>query len=83
MFVPWTEIDHPDFPGKVIEAGGIKPFAMINPPADTLDALISKNYKFLTTVAAMHPDLEFLDVCLLYTSPSPRDRTRSRMPSTA
>ena len=24
-----------------------------------------------------------LDVCLLYTSPSPRDRTRSRMPSSA
>ena len=26
---------------------------------------------------------EDLDVCLLYTSPSPRDRTRSRMPSSA
>ena len=24
-----------------------------------------------------------LDTCLLYTSPSPRDRTRSRMPSSA
>ena len=26
---------------------------------------------------------ERLSVCLLYTSPSPRDRTRSRMPSSA
>ena len=26
---------------------------------------------------------ENVDVCLLYTSPSPRDRTRSRMPSSA
>ena len=25
----------------------------------------------------------FLETCLLYTSPSPRDRTRSRMPSSA
>ena len=25
----------------------------------------------------------FIDTCLLYTSPSPRDRTRSRMPSSA
>ena len=25
----------------------------------------------------------FADTCLLYTSPSPRDRTRSRMPSSA
>ena len=29
------------------------------------------------------PDLETLYSCLLYTSPSPRDRTRSRMPSSA
>ena len=27
--------------------------------------------------------LERLMICLLYTSPSPRDRTRSRMPSSA
>ena len=27
--------------------------------------------------------LEFTGICLLYTSPSPRDRTRSRMPSSA
>jgi len=62
VFVPWTRIDHPDFPGKEVEAGGIKPFAMINPPSDTLDALINKNFKFLTTVASMHPELEFLDI---------------------
>ena len=30
------------------------------------------------------PDIViFIDACLLYTSPSPRDRTRSRMPSSA
>ena len=28
-------------------------------------------------------DLEITEACLLYTSPSPRDRTRSRMPSSA
>ena len=27
--------------------------------------------------------LKLSDICLLYTSPSPRDRTRSRMPSSA
>jgi hypothetical protein len=61
-FVPWTEITHPDFPGKKTEVGGIKPFVMINPPADTLASLIEKNYKFVTAVAAMHPELEFLDI---------------------
>ena len=27
--------------------------------------------------------IDIINVCLLYTSPSPRDRTRSRMPSSA
>ena len=62
VFVPWTEIKHPDFPGKKSEVGGIKPFAMINPPADTLADLINKNYKFITAIALMHPELEFLDL---------------------
>jgi hypothetical protein len=61
VFVPWTEIKHPDFPDKKVEVGGIKPFVMINPPADTLDYLISKNYKFITAIAGMHPELEYLD----------------------
>ena len=30
-----------------------------------------------------HDVIAFLTSCLLYTSPSPRDRTRSRMPSSA
>ena len=29
------------------------------------------------------PDPQGIKACLLYTSPSPRDRTRSRMPSSA
>ena len=29
------------------------------------------------------PDWFNLEICLLYTSPSPRDRTRPRMPSSA
>ncbi len=62
VYVPWTAVNHPDFPGKTTEVGGLKPFAMVNPPVDTLNALIEKNYKFLTTVAAMHPELEFLDI---------------------
>ena len=34
----------------------------------------------------VRPDLVLLDImlpCLLYTSPSPRDRTRARMPASA
>ena len=32
---------------------------------------------------AFRKDFDPIDDCLLYTSPSPRDRTRSRMPSSA
>ena len=35
------------------------------------------------TVHLLPPDITWLRDCLLYTSPSPRDRTRSRMPSSA
>ena len=41
-----------------------------------LRELQSRGYKNIIT-----KDLS--DLCLLYTSPSPRDRTRSRMPSSA
>ena len=34
-------------------------------------------------VQVINFDWFLCDVCLLYTSPSPRDRTRSRMPSSA
>jgi hypothetical protein len=62
VFVPWTEIKHPDFPGKLTEVGGLKPFVMINPPADTLGDLITRNFQFITAIAEMHPELEFLDI---------------------
>ena len=39
-------------------------------------------YVFITVLPTWF-GLEGLEVCLLYTSPSPRDRTRSRMPSSA
>ena len=42
--------------------------------------------KYISDNDIVNPDgsvPEFLYCCLLYTSPSPRDRTRSRMPSSA
>ena len=39
-------------------------------------------YSVITDVAELEPAAQY-DVCLLYTSPSPRDATLSRMPSSA
>ena len=36
-----------------------------------------------TRIKRLHVEIGRIEACLLYTSPSPRDRTRSRMPSSA
>ena len=68
-------------------------FLASNPTLNTLGDQIRKG-KFRKTVLEdkvndviidLHHKLQVqkVGVCLLYTSPSPRDRTRSRMPSSA
>ena len=59
----------------------------------TATACNFKSAQFATIIADQHAlgrpaarlmsVLIFQQICLLYTSPSPRDRTRSRMPSSA
>ena len=47
----------------------------------SLDAKVMSTVQWLKIEKS---NVKFLDkACLLYTSPSPRDRTRSRMPSSA
>ena len=47
--------------------------------ADTLRAMTMNGYKISETENSRGP----IKACLLYTSPSPRDRQKSRMPSSA
>ena len=54
---------------------------------DEVDSPVSMAQTYLSG-GGMHGDLALVESalstrCLLYTSPSPRDRTRSRMPSSA
>ncbi|HDZ41542.1 MAG TPA: peptidase M14 [Bacteroidetes bacterium] len=62
VFIEWQEIDHPDFPGKTVEVGGIKPFALYNPPEHLLGEVIESNYQFLVEAAKLRPELELLDL---------------------
>ncbi len=61
-FIPWTAIDHPDFPNKKVEVGGLAPFAMINPPANMHDTIIDIHTNFLLDLARMRPRIEIRDV---------------------
>ena len=49
---------------------------------DHIELIASENYTSLRVLEAQGSVLTN-KYCLLYTSPSPRDRTRSRMPSSA
>ena len=66
---------------------------LLSKPADQRKALLRglttqliREGRVTTTKArakALRNEAERMITCLLYTSPSPRDRTRSRMPSSA
>ena len=45
--------------------------------------VIERLNRLETNTTLLEKDLTQAESCLLYTSPSPRDRTRSRMPSSA
>jgi len=58
--------------------------------AEVLTAVLLGHGIEYLIVSNVRPDVDWLEklsnhfsICLLYTSPSPRDRTRSRMPSSA
>ncbi|MBN7810169.1 peptidase [Algoriphagus sp. H41] len=57
-FVPWTEVKHPDFPGKKVEVGGIKPFAASNPAFDQVGGIAEEHTAFILKLAEMQPKLE-------------------------
>ena len=75
---PGVSRNHPINPSqaqKLVRPGGIHSSGRLKN-----SILAVKNDGF---VASLVPGITLVGDCLLYTSPSPRDRTRSRMPSSA
>ncbi len=56
--LPWTPIEHPDFPGKKVEVGGFRPFVRTVPPSGALDTLAEKTSMFLADLASRLPRIE-------------------------
>ena len=50
---------------------------------DSIRKAVLEVYQESNSIYGSYKIAEVLKSCLLYTSPSPRDRTRSRMPSSA
>ena len=61
-FVPWTKIDHPDFPGQTVEVGGIAPFLQTNPPYSEVAGLVDKHTEFAVALAKKRPKVELVKV---------------------
>jgi len=59
VFVPWTSINHPDFPGQKVEVGGIRPFALYNPPYAMVNDIAKEHTDFIIQLAEMSPKMEF------------------------
>jgi Zinc carboxypeptidase len=62
VFVPWQKINHPDFPEKNVEVGGIKPFTKIIPPFKMVDKLIDDHTKFILTLAGKKPEIDLVNL---------------------
>lgn len=57
VFVDWTEIQHPDFPNRKVEVGGIVPFKMTNPPYKMVDSITKTHTKFVAELVKLQPSI--------------------------
>lgn len=58
VFIPWTEVKHPDYPNQKVEVGGIKPYVLKNPPYRMVDSIAAAHTEFVVKLAKMQPKLE-------------------------
>ena len=69
---------------EIIDKGGYIFFALNNSQVvGTMALILKENGIYELNKMAVKKDLRGNGICLLYTSPSPRDRQKSRMPSSA
>lgn len=61
-FTDWKAIQHPDFPGKKVEVGGVHPFVLHNPPYRLVSDIVAKHTEFVKALADMAPFIELIDV---------------------
>ena len=60
--VEWRRVNHPDFPGRVVEVGGFRPHARLNPPAARLDSVLATQAAFVEELAGLLPRVALREV---------------------
>lgn len=61
-FTEWKTIQHPDFPGRKVEVGGLDPFVLITPPYNLTADIAKKNNRFLVKLASFQPEIDMINV---------------------
>lgn len=61
-FTEWKTIQHPDFPNRKTEVGGIDPFVLFTPPYKMVADLVKKNTSFLVKLASYQPGIDIVNV---------------------
>lgn len=61
-FLPWTKMEHPDFPGMDVEVGGFKPFVRHNPPITYLEDVADTHTQFVEELLKHRAILTFEQV---------------------
>lgn len=53
----WKPFKHPDFPNQEVEIGGVRPFVLSNPPAESLNVYAKPLFHFITYLAQQLPTI--------------------------
>lgn len=61
-FIDWTEVEHPDFPGKKVEVGGIAPYKMSNPPYQLIEDISKKHTDFILDIAKSQAEITLQNI---------------------
>ena len=61
-FVPWAPINHPDFPDGGAEVGGVKPYAIYNPPFSMVSKIADQHTGFISELTKAAPRLSIVEL---------------------
>lgn len=61
IYVPWSVVDHPDFPNNKVEVGGLKPYVLFNPPAQFIEEQINGHTHFIYSILSHMPTHEIVE----------------------